>query len=174
MAAPKMAISCRGKHSASTKPTAPTAASAMRSFVNSSLTRDFFPAPMLNPTTGMQPAAMPTTTEMMIWKNFMTIPTTAMGIWAYCACPKMGSRAPYLRSMLLMAAMEATREIWERKLVMPSSRVFAQILPLSRKSCRLGFIIFMCRRYHTARTAVMIWPITVARRLYSGEAWAGR
>ena len=31
-------------------------------------------------TTGMQPAAMPTTMEMTIWKNFITMPTTAIGI----------------------------------------------------------------------------------------------
>ena len=88
----------------------PTAASPSSSLVKSSLTRPFFPAPMLNPTTGMQPAAMPTTTEITIWKNFMTIPTTAMGIWAYCGWPKISSIAPYFRSMLLMAAMAATRE----------------------------------------------------------------
>ena len=60
---------------------------------------------------GMHPAAIPTTMEMMIWKNFMTMPTTAMGIWAYCSCPKTGSRAPYLRSILLIAAIAATRLI---------------------------------------------------------------
>ena len=87
---------------------------------------------MLKPTMGMQPAAMPTTMEMTIWKNFMTMPTTAMGIWAYCSCPKMGSSAPYLRSMLLMAAMAATRLIWDRKLVMPSASVLPQTCPLSR------------------------------------------
>ena len=37
---------------------------------------------------GMHPAAMPTTMEMTIWKNFMTMPTTAMGIWAYCCLPE--------------------------------------------------------------------------------------
>ena len=55
------------------------------SLVNNSLTRGYLPAPILNPTTGIQPAAIPTTMEMTIWKNFMTMPTTAMGIWAYCS-----------------------------------------------------------------------------------------
>ena len=72
----------------------PTAASAIRSLVKSARTRSRFPAPMLKPTIGMQPAAMPTTMEMTIWKNFMTMPTTAMGICAYCAWPKTASRAP--------------------------------------------------------------------------------
>ena len=31
----------------------------------------------------MQPAAIPTTMEMTIWKNFITMPTTAIGICAY-------------------------------------------------------------------------------------------
>lgn len=33
------------------------------------------------------------TAEMTIWKNFMTMSTTAMGIWAYCSWPNTGSRA---------------------------------------------------------------------------------
>ena len=33
------------------------------------------------------------TAEMTIWKNFMTMPTTAMGIWAYCSWPNTGPRA---------------------------------------------------------------------------------
>ena len=95
---------------------------------------------------GMQPAAMPTTMEMTIWKNFMTMPTTAMGIWAYCACPNTGSRAPYFRSILLMAAMAATRLIWERKLVMPSVSIREQSLPWSGRSRRPGWIIFIRRQ----------------------------
>lgn len=87
---------------------------------------------MLKPTTGMQPAAMPTTMEMTIWKNFITMPTTAMGIWAYCSCPNTASSAPYLRIMLLMAAIAATRLIWDRKLVMPRVRVRPQMEPFSR------------------------------------------
>ena len=80
---------------------------------------------------GMQPAAMPTTMEMTIWKNFITIPTTAMGICAYCSCPNTASRAPYLRSILLMAAMAATRLICERKLVIPSVSIRPQTVPRS-------------------------------------------
>ena len=111
---------------------------------------------------GMHPAAMPTTMEMTIWKNFMTMPTTAMGIWAYCACPNTGSRAPYFRSILLMAAMAATRLIWERKLVMPSVSIREQSLPWSGRSRRPGRIIFIRGRYQTASPAVITCPITVA------------
>ena len=32
------------------------------------------------------------TAEMTIWKNFMTMSTTAMGIWAYCPWPNTGPR----------------------------------------------------------------------------------
>ena len=85
MAAPKIPISCRGKNSTRISATAPTRLSAISSLVNSSLTRLLFPAPILKPTIGMQPAAMPTTMEMTIWKNFITMPTTAIGIWAYCS-----------------------------------------------------------------------------------------
>ena len=100
-------------------------------------------APMLKPTTGMQPAAMPTTMEMTIWKNFITMPTTAMGICAYCSCPNTASSAPYLRSMLLMAAIAATKLIWERKLVMPSISVRPQTLPCKTKSPLPGLMIFI-------------------------------
>ena len=86
---------------------------------------------------------MPTTAEMTIWKNFMTMPTTAMGIWAYCSWPNTGSRAPYLRSMLLMAAMAATRLIWERKLVMPKDSIRPQTCPCRAKSRRLGPMTFI-------------------------------
>ncbi len=34
--------------------------------------------PMLYPTIGIHPAAMPTTTNITIWKNFITIPTTIL------------------------------------------------------------------------------------------------
>ena len=46
--------------------TAPTAASHTSSMVNSFLTRAFSSAPMLKPTIGIQPAAMPTTTDITI------------------------------------------------------------------------------------------------------------
>ncbi|CDC61347.1 unknown [Clostridium sp. CAG:448] len=88
--------------------------------MNSFCTRRVFCAPILKPTIGMHPAAMPMTTEITIWKNFITMPTTAMGICAYCSCPNTGSCAPYLRSMLLIAAIAATREICARKLHSPS------------------------------------------------------
>ena len=138
-----MPMSCRGKNSTRMSAAKPTSASQMRSFVKSAFTRGFNPAPMLKPTIGIQPAAMPTTMEMTIWKNFITIPTTAIGICAYCACEKISSSAPYLRSMLLIAAIAATREICERKLVMPSPSVRPQTAPSSRKSCFESFTIFM-------------------------------
>ena len=72
----------------------PTQASEINSRVNRCFTRFFSLAPMLKPTIGMQPAAMPTTMEMTIWKNFITMLTTAMGICANCSWPKMGSSAP--------------------------------------------------------------------------------
>ena len=71
----------------------------MISFFSSSRTRPFLFAPMLKPTMGMQPAAMPMTMEMTIWKNFITMPSTAMGICAYCAWPKISSCAPYFTTM---------------------------------------------------------------------------
>ena len=92
---------------------------------------------------GMQPAAMPTTMEMTIWKNFITMPTTAMGIWAYCSCPNTASSAPYLRSILLMAAIAATKLICERKLVTPRISVRRQTLPCRTKSPLLGLMIFI-------------------------------
>ena len=49
-----------------------------------------------------------------------------MGIWAYCSCPKMLSSAPYFRSMLLIAAIAATRLIWDKKLVIPKLKVLPQ------------------------------------------------
>ena len=127
-----------------TRAAAPTDASAIRSAVNSRFTLSLRPAPILYPTTGIHPAAIPTTIEITIWKNFMTMPTTAIGICAYCACPKITSMAPYFRIILLMAAIAATREIWERKLVTPSTRVFFTISAFNPKSAFKGLIIFIC------------------------------
>ena len=110
----------------------------------------------------MQPAAMPTTMEMTIWKNFITMPTTAIGICAYCFCENISSSAPYLRSMLLMAAIAATRLICDKKLVMPSVSIRVQRLACRRKSPFPGLTVFMRQRYHTASAAVTIWPNTVA------------
>ena len=89
-----MAISWRGEPSTRSSAARPTSVSAVSSLVNSSRTRSLCPAPMLKPAIGMQPAAMPTTMEITIWKNFITMPTTAIGICAYCACEKTGSAAP--------------------------------------------------------------------------------
>ena len=61
-----------------------------------------------------------------------------------------------------MAAIAATRLIWDKKLVSPSDSVRPQTLPFSAKSCEAGLTTFMCARYHTARSAVATCPITVA------------
>lgn len=90
------------------------------------------------------------------------MPTTAMGIWANCAWPNTLSMAPYTRSMLLMAAMAATREIWDRKLVAPSDKVRRHTGPSRASSFRPICSIFMWSKYQTASRAVMIWPMTVA------------
>lgn len=60
---------------------------------------------------GMQPAARPAEVEMTIWKNFMMIPVTAVGIWAYSGWPKTGSSAPYFTAMFSVAAMDSTMEV---------------------------------------------------------------
>ena len=142
-AAPKILISCCGNNSTMMSATSPTVASAISSFVKSSLTRSSFPAPILNPTMGMQPAAIPTTIEITIWKNFITMPTTAIGIWAYCSRPKTGSSAPYFLIILLIAAIAATREICDRKLVRPRIRVLRQIFLSIVKSAPAGFTSFI-------------------------------
>ena len=110
----------------------------------------------------MQPAASPMEMEMTIWKTFMTMPTTAMGICAYCGWPKMGSAAPQRWIMLLMAAMAATREICDSRLQMPSGRNFAASLGRGAKQPLSRSTAFMRVRYHTARAAVSTWPMTVA------------
>ena len=161
-AAPKIWISAFGKNSTITRATAPTIASAIKSMENSFFTLSCILAPILNPTIGIQPAAIPMTMEMTIWKNFITIPTTAIGICANCSCPKMASIAPYLRIILLIAAIAATRDICAKKLHRPSERVLTTILPFSLKSIFVGLIILARNRYHTAKIAVAIWPITVA------------
>ena len=63
---------------------------------------------------------------------------------------------------MLMAAMAATRLIWERKLVMPSVSIREQSLPWSGRSRRPGRITFIRGRYQTASPAVITCPITVA------------
>ena len=100
--------------------------------------------------------------EMTIWKNFMTMPTTAVGICAYCAWPNTGSSAPYLRHILSTAAMENTMLICDKKLVMPSGRNARSSSPRSRKLPRCSRTAFMCSRYAAASTAERIWPMTVA------------
>ena len=77
-----------------------------------------------------------------------------MGICAYCSCPNTASSAPYLRIILLIAAIAATRLICERKLVMPNISIRLQTFPRKAKSPAAGLMILMCSRYHTARIAV--------------------
>ena len=110
----------------------------------------------------MHPAESPMAMEMTIWKNFMTMPTTAVGICAYCAWPNTGSSAPYLRHILSTAAMENTMLICDKKLVMPSGRNARSSSPRSRKLPRCSRTAFMCSRYAAASTAERIWPMTVA------------
>ena len=110
----------------------------------------------------MQPAASPTTMEIMIWKNFMTMPSTAMGICVNSRCAKTASRALYLRTMLLMAAMAMTSEICERKLHMPRGRNARSTDQQGWKLFRQRETDFMRQRYHRARPEVRAWPSTVA------------
>ena len=99
---------------------------------------------------------------MTIWKNFITIPSTAMGIWVYCICPKIGSMALYFSVIFWIAAIAMTREIWDRKLQMPKGRYFPASLPWIRKLCPSSRTAFMWYRYQTASAAVSICPSTVA------------
>ena len=84
----------------------------------------------------------------------MTMPTTAIGICAYCSCENISSNAPYFLSILLIAAIAATRLICERKLVIPRPSVLPQMVPLSLKSDFEGLTTFILSRYRTASTAV--------------------
>ena len=62
-----------------------------------------------------------------------------------------------------MAAMAATSEIWDRKLVMPSPSVLAQTVPVGPEMLPLGADRSSCgRMYHTASAAVSTCPSTVA------------
>ena len=90
------------------------------------------------------------------------MPTTAIGIWAYCSCENTASSAPYFWIMLLIAAIAATREICDKKLVMPSVRKRFISPPQSPKLARESRIAFMCARYHSDSAAVRICPMTVA------------
>ena len=64
--------------------------------------------------------------------------------------------------MLLLAAMDATREIWESRLHSPSGRNFLIRRPLMEKLRFSSRMAFIWHRYQAERTAVRIWPITVA------------
>ena len=103
------------------------------SFFIISITLSFFPAPLLYPTTGMQPAASPMDIDITIWNSFITIPTTATGICAYCGREKTGSFAPYVLSIFSTAAMESTTGIWVRKLEKPKESIFFGLVPFDGK-----------------------------------------
>ena len=92
--------------------------------------------------------------EMAIWKNFMTMPRTAKGIWANSGWPNTGSFAPYFMHIFCTAAMDATSEICARKLVMPRTRNLRISPPLSRKLHFSSVTTFMCRRYQMESAAV--------------------
>ena len=92
----------------------------------------------------------------------MTMPTTAIGIWAYCVCEKIGSSAPYFRTMLLMAAIAATSEICDKKLQAPSERVRQTVFAFRQKSAGCRRTILLWNRYQTASAAVSACPSTVA------------
>lgn len=64
--------------------------------------------------------------------------------------------------MLLMAAIAATRDICERKLQMPSVREWRTMPDFNRKADFESRMTLVCIKYQTARTAVTIWPNTVA------------
>ena len=100
--------------------------------------------------------------EITIWKNFITMPTTAMGIWVYSGWPNTGSSAPYRLSILLMAAMAATSEIWDSKLHSPRGKNRAARLPRGAKLSARRVTDCIRHRYHTDSPAVSTWPSTVA------------
>lgn len=105
---------------------------------------------------------MPTTMEMTIWKTFMTIPTTAIGICENSGWTKNGSLTVVIRIMLLMAAMAATSEIWLRKLVMPMVSMRRSRAGLRRKLRLSNLMAFKWHKYQVDRTAVKSCPSTVA------------
>lgn len=143
---PKSAINCRGSNSAIRSAATPTAASQSTKRVRIPFARSKRFAPTLYPTIGIQPAAIPTTIEITIWKNFITMPTTAIGICANCSCPQTASSAPYLRTILLIAAIAATSEICDRKLQMPSRINCFITLPQSTKLSFCKATVFIRHR----------------------------
>ena len=86
----------------------------------------------------------------------MTMPTTAMGIWAYSGWPKVSSSAPYFCSILLMAAIAATSEICARKLQIPSGMKRFVTVQSTRRLSFFRSTAFMWQRYRTAMAAVRI------------------
>ena len=62
----------------------------------------------------------------------------------------------------MIAAIAATREICERKLVRPSVSVLRIMMLSGLKSVFAGLTSFILQRYHTASPVVTICPITVA------------
>ena len=89
-----------------------TKASEISSRVNSPLHAWSF-CPMLEPTIGIQPAASADYDRNDDLKIFITIPTTPWG-FRYCSCENTASNAPYLRSILLIAAIAARHDLREK------------------------------------------------------------
>ncbi len=93
----------------------------------------------------------------------MTMPTTAMGICAYCSCPKTRiQRAIFAKHIVDGRHGCHQAEIWDKKLEMPSVSIRPHSFPLSAKSLLVGRMILICCRYQIARTAVTTCPSTVA------------
>ena len=95
---------------------------------------------------GMQPVASPMATLITIWNIFITMPTTAVGMWAYCSCEKISSSAPYFFSILSTTAIESTMEIWTRKLAAPSGAVRRRTLPRTQRASRSRRMVFILKR----------------------------
>lgn len=80
----------------------------------------------------------------------------------YSGWPNTGSSAPYRLSILLMAAMAATSEIWDSRLHSPKGKNRAARLPRGAKLSARRVTDCIRHRYHTDSPAVSTWPSTVA------------
>ena len=74
---------------------------------------------------------MPTTKEMTIWKTFMTMPTTVMGMSA----PYL-DRAPYRTRVVFITPMMMTMDTWVSRLLMPKGRKRTRRIFRRRKESR--------------------------------------
>lgn len=81
---------------------------------------------------------MPIVMAMMIWKTFITMPSTVSGMSALNS-----DCAPYFTSIELVAAIAMTSEICARKLHRPSGRNLPRMRPESPKSAFSNFKTFV-------------------------------